>query len=71
VLLCVAGVRFARSTAQLSCPPLPLPTQLLKSKPAAYIENPAVLPLQKQVKISDDFYYVDVVESRYRALCPG
>jgi hypothetical protein len=32
--------------AQLSCPPLSLPTQLLESKPAAYIDNPAVLPLQ-------------------------
>jgi hypothetical protein len=46
VLLCVAGTCFARSTYQLSCLPLSLPTQLLESNPAAYIENPAVLPLQ-------------------------
>jgi hypothetical protein len=40
-LLCVAGTSFARSTAQLSCPPLSLPTQLSESKAAAYIDNPA------------------------------
>jgi hypothetical protein len=50
VLLCVAGIRFARSTAQLSCPPLSLPTQILESKPTAHIDNPAVLHLQKYVK---------------------
>jgi hypothetical protein len=44
-LLCIAGTSFARSTAQLSCPPLSLPTQLLESKPAGYIDNPAALPL--------------------------
>jgi hypothetical protein len=44
-LLCVAGTSFARSTAQLSCPPLSPPTQLSETKPAAYIGNPAVLPL--------------------------
>jgi hypothetical protein len=44
-LLCVAGTSFARSTAQLSCPPLSFPTQLSESKPAAYIGNPAGLPL--------------------------
>jgi hypothetical protein len=44
-LLCVAGTSFARSTAQLSCLPLSLPTQLSESKAAAYIDNPAALPL--------------------------
>jgi hypothetical protein len=44
-LLCVAGTSFARSTAQLSCSPLSLPTQLSESKAAAYIDNPAALTL--------------------------
>jgi hypothetical protein len=39
VLFCVEGTRFARSTAQLSCPPPSLQTQLLESKPAAYIDK--------------------------------
>jgi hypothetical protein len=33
-LLCVVGTRFARRTAQLSCPPLSLPSELSESKPA-------------------------------------
>jgi hypothetical protein len=65
VLLCVAGTSFSRSTAQMSCPPPSLPTQLLGSKLAAKIDNPAALPLQVYVKIYKDFYYVDVVESKY------
>jgi hypothetical protein len=44
-LPCVAGTSFVRSTAQLGCPPLSLPTQLSESKAAAYIDNPAALPL--------------------------
>jgi hypothetical protein len=44
-LLCVAGTSFARSTAQLSCPPLSLPSQLSESKAAAYTDNPAALTL--------------------------
>jgi hypothetical protein len=36
-LLCVAGTSFARSPAQLSCPPLSLATQLSESKAAAYV----------------------------------
>jgi hypothetical protein len=44
-LLCVSGNSFARSTAQLSCPPLSLSTQLSESKAAFYIDNPAALTL--------------------------
>jgi hypothetical protein len=44
-LLCVAGTSFAPSTAQLSCPPLSLPTQLSESKAASYIDNPAAITL--------------------------
>jgi hypothetical protein len=46
-LLCVAGTSLARSTAQLSCPLLSLPTHLSESKPTAYIDYPAALPLYK------------------------
>jgi hypothetical protein len=42
-----AGTSFARSSAQLSCSLLFLPTQLSESKATAYIDNPAALTLLK------------------------
>jgi hypothetical protein len=47
---------------------LSLTTQLLESQPAAYIENPAALPLLKLIKSLGRLLLETEVESRHRTL---